>query len=181
MIGAYQLDVDMPPLKRKAMSTMKPLKLLDKTLEALTALCFTGIIIIVTIQILFRFLPFSVVWTEELTRFLFLYAVSFGAPIAMKRHEFISIDFILNVIPEKFRNYYKALTSLFVVGVSFFIAYQGYTFMLIGQGQTSATMAIEMSWIHASIGLSMLLIGFYALVNMIELFSSKEGKRGEQA
>ncbi|WP_202080220.1 TRAP transporter small permease [Caldalkalibacillus salinus] len=159
---------------------MKPLKLLDRTLEILTTLCFIGIITVVMIQISTRFLPFSAVWTEELTRFLFIYAVAFGAPIAMKRQEFISIDLILNAIPDTSRHYYQAFTTLIVVGISFVVAYEGYNFMIIGQGQTSATMAIDMSWIHASIGLSSLLIGFYALVNIIELFSSKQ-KRGEQS
>ncbi|UCZ53863.1 TRAP transporter small permease [Bacillus shivajii] len=173
------MSVDMPPLKRKAMMNMKPLKLLDRTLETLTALCFIGIIVVVTIQILTRFLPFSAVWTEELTRFLFIYAVAFGAPVAMKRHEFISIDFIYNIMSERVSKYYQAFTSLVVVAASFFIAYHGYTFMQVGQGQTSATMAIDMSWIHASIGLSMLFIGFYAFINAYEFIFSKR-KRGEQ-
>ncbi|WP_096437277.1 TRAP transporter small permease [Alteribacter populi] len=158
---------------------MKPLKLLDRTLEMLTILCFVGIIVTVTVQILTRFLPFSAVWTEELSRFLFIYAVAFGAPVAMKRQEFISIEFIFNVIPKKVRHYYQAFTSLVVMVVSFFIAYHGYSFILTGQGQTSATMAIEMSWIHASISVSMIFLGFYALVNMVDFLVSK-GKRGEQ-
>ncbi|WP_368503117.1 TRAP transporter small permease [Alkalihalophilus sp. As8PL] len=158
---------------------MKPLKLLDRTLEVLTALCFIGIIVVVSMQVATRFLPFSAVWTEELTRYLFIFAVSFGAPLAMKRQEFISIDFILNAIPAKFRNYYKAFTQLLVIVMSGYIAYYGYYFMLLGQGQRSATMNIEMSWIHASIGISMLLIGVYAVISIYDLFVSR--KRGDQA
>ncbi|OLS38859.1 hypothetical protein BTR22_04195 [Alkalihalophilus pseudofirmus] len=161
------------------MRNVRPLKLLDRTLEVLTALCFIGIIVVVTMQISTRFLPFSAVWTEELTRYLFIFAVSFGAPLAMKRQEFISIDFILNAIPERFRNYYTAFTQLLVIVMCSYIAYYGYYFMLLGQGQRSATMAIEMSWIHASIGLSMLLVGVYAIISIIDLFVRR--KRGEQA
>ncbi len=157
---------------------MRPLKLMDKTFEILTVLCFVGIILIVSLQILTRFIPFSAVWTEELTRFLFLYAVAFGAPLAMKRKEFINIDFIYKIIPNKILPYYQALLYVIVIITCFSIAYQGYKFMLIGKGQTSATMAIEMSWIHASIGVSVLFIGVYAILNIIELFTStrKEGE-----
>jgi TRAP-type transport system small permease protein len=158
---------------------MKPLKLLDRTLEVLTALCFIGIIVVVTMQIATRFFPFSAVWTEELTRYLFIFAVSFGAPLAMKRQEFISIDFLLNAIPARFRDYYKAFTQLLVIVMSGYIAYYGYYFMLLGQGQRSATMNIEMSWIHASIGISMLFIGVYAVISIYDLFVSR--KRGDQA
>jgi TRAP-type transport system small permease protein len=130
-------------------------------------------------QIATRFFPFSAVWTEELTRYLFIFAVSFGAPLAMKRQEFISIDFLLNAIPARFRNYYKAFTQLLVIVMSGYIAYYGYYFMLLGQGQRSATMNIEMSWIHASIGISMLFIGVYAVISIYDLFVSR--KRGDQA
>ncbi|MDQ0252923.1 TRAP-type C4-dicarboxylate transport system permease small subunit [Evansella vedderi] len=158
---------------------MKPLKLLDRTLETLTAICFIGIIIVVLTQISTRFLPFSAVWTEELSRFLFIFAVCFGATIAMRRQEFISVYLILNVIPERFRNYYKAVLSLVVAATAFFIAYHGYTFMKIGQGQTSATMSIDMSYIHAGIGLSMIFVGFYSIINAY--YFIRDRKLGEES
>ncbi|TMW72291.1 TRAP transporter small permease [Alteribacter natronophilus] len=158
---------------------MKALKLVDRTLEILTILCFIGIILTVSLQITTRFLPISAVWTEELSRYLFVYAVAFGAPVAMKRQEFISIDFIFSAFPERIRHYYYAFVSVIVAATAFFIAYHGWSFIQTGQGQSSATMPVQMSWIHASISISMIFIGAYAVMNMIAYIKNK-GNGGEE-
>ncbi|MGO4890442.1 TRAP transporter small permease [Anaerobacillus sp. MEB173] len=149
---------------------MRGTKIIDRTLEAGTILCFIGIIAVVLFQVTSRFLPVSAVWTEELTRFLFLYAICFAAPLALKDKEFISVDIIMQFIPNKIKHIYEGIVYLLIVAVSAIIAFQGYHFMLIGRGQTSATMAIEMSVIHASIGISMVFICLYAIIHVFDYF-----------
>jgi TRAP-type C4-dicarboxylate transport system permease small subunit len=145
-------------------------KLLDRTLEAATILTFTALIIVVVIQIISRYLPYSFVWTEELSRFLFLYSISFGAPLALRDKEFINVDLLLIFLPKRIREIYEGVVYLLVVLLCAVVTYWGYKFILIGRGQTSATMAIDMSIIHACIAISMLFIGIYAFLHMIDYF-----------
>lgn len=149
---------------------MKGTNILTKTLEAATILSFLGVIVVVLIQILSRYLPYTAVWTEELTRFLFIYSISFGAPLALKNKEFISVDILTGLLPQKVQEYYEAFIYLVVVILSFVIAYHGYTFIEVGKGQTSATMALDMSVIHASIAISFVFIAIYAFFHVINVF-----------
>jgi TRAP-type transport system small permease protein len=151
---------------------MKGTNILTRTLEAATILSFLGVIVVVLIQILSRYLPYTAVWTEELTRFLFIYAISFGAPLALKNKEFISVDILTALLPKKIQEIYEAFIYLVVVVLSFVIAYHGYTFISVGKGQTSATMAVDMSVIHASITISFVFIAIYAIMHVMNAFLS---------
>lgn len=159
-------------VKRRLSLFMKGTKLIDRTLELATIITFIGIIVVVTIQILSRYLPYSAIWTEELTRFLFIYSVSFAAPLALKKKEYINIELVEKLLPEKAKVIYEALIYLTVAIFCAVIAYQGYQFTLVGVGQKSATMAIDMSIIHASIGIAVLFIAIYALLHIVEMLKS---------
>jgi TRAP-type transport system small permease protein len=158
---------------------MKGTKILTRTLEIATILSFLGVITVVLIQILSRYLPYTAVWTEELTRFLFIYSISFGAPLALKNKEFISVDILTGLLPKKIQETYEAFIYLVIVVLSFVIAYHGYTFISVGKGQTSATMALDMSIIHASITISFIFIAVYSILHVIHTFSSP-GERSER-
>jgi TRAP-type C4-dicarboxylate transport system permease small subunit len=153
---------------------VRPTKLLDRTLEAATILTFAALIIVIIIQIVSRYLPYSFVWTEELSRFLFLYAISFGAPLALKDKEFINVDLLLNYLPKRVREIYEGIVYLLIVLLCAVVTYWGYKFIEIGRGQTSATMAIDMSIIHACIAISMLFIGIYAFLHMVDYFKGPQ-------
>lgn len=153
---------------------MRSTKLLDRTLEIATILCFTGLIIVVIIQIASRYLPQSFIWTEELSRFLFLYSVSFGAPLALKDKEFINVDILLNYLPKRVREIYEGFIYLTIVLFSAVVSFWAYKFIGIGRGQSSATMAFDMSIIHACIFITMLFIGIYALLHTINYFKGLE-------
>ncbi|MGF2614621.1 TRAP transporter small permease [Rossellomorea vietnamensis] len=158
---------------------MKGTNILTRTLEAATILSFLGVIVVVLIQILSRYLPYTAVWTEELTRFLFIYSISFGAPLALKNKEFISVDILTGYLPEKIKEAYEAFIYLVIVVLSFVIAFHGYTFISVGRGQTSATMALDMSIIHASITISFIFIAIYSVVHVINAYKVS-GERSER-
>lgn len=149
-------------------------KLIDQTLAFLTVLSFAGVIIIVTIQIISRFTPLSFIWTEELTRYLFLYGISFGAPLALMRNEFINVDMILNRMPDNFRRYYEVVIYMAVILLSSVMIVQGYNFTLLGDKQRSATMPFQMSVIHASLLIMSVFLVFYAVIKIIDLIKNKQ-------
>ncbi|MDN3427986.1 TRAP transporter small permease [Microbacterium sp. APC 3898] len=149
-------------------------KLIDATLAFLTVLSFAGVIIIVTIQIISRFAPFSFIWTEELTRYLFLYGIAFGAPLALMRNEFINVDMILNRMPDNFRRYYEIVIYLAIILLSLVMVVQGYSFTLLGDNQRSATMPFQMSVVHASLLIMSVFLVFYAVLKIIDLIKNKQ-------
>ncbi|TWT04924.1 TRAP transporter small permease [Planomicrobium sp. CPCC 101079] len=149
-------------------------KLIDRTLAFLTIASFSGVIIVVTIQIISRFAPFSFIWTEELTRYLFLYGISFGAPLALMRNEFINVDMLLNKMPDNFRRYYEVLIYLTIILLSLVMAREAYGFTLLGSNQRSATLPFQMSVVHASLLILSVFIAFYAVIKIIDLLKNKQ-------
>lgn len=152
---------------------MKLRKWLDLILSILTVASFAGVIIVVTIQIMSRYLPYTAIWTEELTRYLFIYAICFGAPLALIRGEFINVDMLLAKMSHHFRRYYEIIIYLAIILISGVMVFAGWEFTLLGK-QTSATMPFKMSWIHAAIMIMGLFLTLYSVFKIIRLFRNQE-------
>ena len=152
------------------------LKWTTRILGILSIICFAGIIVIVSTQILSRFLPFSYVWTEELTRYCFLFAISFGAPLALLRNEYINVDLIIGRLTKKVRRVYELVIYVVILILSIIMTKEGYSFMLLGNKQNSATMPFKMSVIHASMFLMALFLTIFCLVRIWYLIKNKKNK-----
>lgn len=135
---------------------------------------FLGIIIFVSLQILSRFLPFSYVWTEELIRYCFLFAISFAAPIALLKNEYINVDLIIGRIKGNIKRFYEIGIYFLILILSLVMVVEGYNFVLLGRTQNSATMPIKMSLIHASIFIMALFLLIFCLVLIWYLIINKK-------
>jgi TRAP-type C4-dicarboxylate transport system permease small subunit len=142
------------------------LKWVTNILAFLSIVCFAGILVTVTMQILSRFLPFSYVWTEELTRYFFLFAICFGAPLALLRNEYINVDLIVGRLSKVVRRFYDIGIYLVIFILSIIMTKEGYAFMLLGKTQKSATMPFQMSLIHASMFWMSLFLAAFCLVRI---------------
>lgn len=157
---------------------MKMLKILNGILLTLTFLFFAALIIVVTLQILGRYMPFSFIWTEEASRYCFIFGIVFGAPLTMYRREFVRVDLILYVIPDKLKKYYDAVMYLVLGAFSIVFMIAAFNFSSVGQNQTSATLGIPMSVIYSSMTVSFALLIIYSLLNayysLFEKFDREE-------
>ena len=153
---------------------MGVLKVFTRILGFLSVLFLSGLIIVVSMQILSRYLTISYVWTEELTRYLFLFAIAFAAPLALLRNEYINVDLIVNRFPVTFRRYYDIGVYVLIAFISAILIREGWIFVEIGSIQASATMPIMMSWIHGSIFIMGVLLLLMSLVRIGFLFKNKK-------
>lgn len=152
---------------------MKIRKWLDMILSILTVTGFAGVIIVVTIQIMSRYLPYTAIWTEELTRYLFIYAICFGAPLALLRGEFINVDMIFTKMTDNFRRFYEIGIYVLMILLFAVMIITGYDFTLIGT-QTSATMPFRMSVIHAAILIMSVFLTLYSIFKIVTLIRNQQ-------
>lgn len=143
-------------------------RILEKTLSILAIISFTLLVIVVLLQILTRFLPYSFVWTEESTRYLFLYTIAFAAGLGVLRNEYISIDFILDLFSKKTRALYLRATYIVMILTNAVISYYSYNFILLGQGQQTSTLGFSMAYIHLSVFLIAFFIMFFYIVKLLD-------------
>ena len=86
-----------------------------KLLEFLLAACVGVLIIPVTLQIISRYTPFipSYIWTEEMARFMFIWAIMIGAMVGVRQAQHFEVD----VWPDLSRRTEAAVRILARLGV----------------------------------------------------------------
>jgi len=112
---------------------------------------------VICIQIYARFFMTSAPsWTEELSRMVFIYTVSFASGLAFQQGYFIQLDLWHSHISARFNWILDTLSALitFVLFILFMV--YGTQFMVMGMVERSPGLSIPMAW---SFG-SMVLLGF---------------------
>lgn len=101
------------------------MKKLYKIFDGITMAVFVAMVLVVVLQIIFRFiLRISVPWTEELSRLLFIYIGFFGTAIAVREKELIVIDLLLRRVPTKVQKVLNV--CIYILSFAFF------TVLLVG-------------------------------------------------
>ena len=150
---------------------LKTFKLiLDKFLEFLTATVMAVLVIVVTWQVITRFImnnPSS--WTEELAIYLMIWIGLLGAAVALNRKAHLGIDYFVGKLSMK--SY--LITQLFVF---FCIAGFSITVLVIGglklvtinliNNQTSPALGIKVAYVYLAVPIS----GFFITLYSIEFF-----------
>jgi len=129
----------------------KHLNNLSRWLTWSSILCLIAIVFVVSLQILARYvLPKAPIWTEELTRYLFIYMIVFASSQVMVERRHIRIDFI----QEKFNlTQQKVLNQLIYFSIFIFsclLLKHAYIYSALGEYQTSPTLGLKMSLIFSS-------------------------------
>jgi len=139
-----------------------------------TLLSTTGLVISVIVQIYSRFLMENAPsWTEEASRFFFIYAISFASGLAYQQNYFVFLDLITNklnvknnLLLEKVVNY--AVFLLFLIMATFSVSY-----ISLGLAEKSPSLEINMAVSFTSILLMALSICFFAGLRIIQLNRKK--------
>ena len=136
---------------------------------------FTALISVVSLQVFARFmLPKAPSWTEEASRFLFIYSVAFAAPLALKRGEYVKVDIVVSKLPkrvaEKLEGIIYGCLSLFFL----LITYHGYTYASLGIIQTSPALTLPMVIPYSSIAFSAIFITIYSAEHSIKNLRKKK-------
>jgi len=139
---------------------------LEKILRIGVFCVFTALILTVSFQVFSRiFFPtLSRIWTEELTRFLFIYAVAFAAPLAMKQTAYVNID-LIEKLPIKIVIIVKVAVEVIVAVLFLLVFYYGIQFTMLGIHQRAPTIKIPMAAVFMSIPIMGGFIFFYSIVN----------------
>jgi TRAP-type C4-dicarboxylate transport system permease small subunit len=114
--------------------------------DAILFVCVLGMLITVTIQVLSRLLGGSAPWTEELSRFLFIWTAFFGMSVGFRYIQHPRLTLLLNVLPPWFSRLAVHLYAL--AGIAFFALVGYYAALLVQRqytvGETSPVLGVGM-------------------------------------
>ncbi|MCD1146634.1 TRAP transporter small permease [Peptoniphilus sp. KCTC 25270] len=157
---------------------MKILRFLDENLEkyfGLASLVF--MVLIITLQVLARFVGWSLPWTEEVTRYVMLWQIWLGASYAVKTDSHLRIEFIRDKFEGKSRIKMELIVTCVWLIFSLWLATKGtlVTRFILGSGQFSPAMQIPMGWAYASVPIGCALMSIRLIQKMKKLFEAYNG------
>ncbi len=142
---------------------------LEKLFKLGTLVSFSGLIYVVLLQVYARlFLPQSPHWTEEASRFLFLFCIAFSAGVATRRRAFVNVDIVLNVLGDKLRNVVCLLIDILVLLFMALTFHHAWLNAEVGAMQTSPSLAIPMQYIFGSVVLLSFGVCLFSLEKIYE-------------
>ncbi len=137
---------------------------LDKTINVFNSvLCAVGVffymtfVVCVLVQVISRnFLPSAPPWTEEMSRYAFIYMVAFGCGVAVHRREFVNVEFLHDFFEMKgLHQVNRILEVVIQAGLCVFSLYLLFKavvpFAFIKFPMFSTAMEIPMQYVYFSI------------------------------
>lgn len=151
----------------------KLLSLVDGLLSLLLIFTLLLLLVPVSLQIFSRYtdvIP-RYMWTEEMSRFFFIWLIMLGATLGVREKMHFDVDF-LPQISAKANRYLLLLTQICMLVFSAVIFYWGIEFTQFGWNQTSELADMPMWWIFIAWPIS----GFLWMVFLLHhMFSPSPG------
>src|SRR5699024_6227763 len=129
---------------------------------------FTALLTVAVTQILSRYFPYQFTWTEELSRYLFVYSMVTAAPVALRKSEFITVDLVPTSLPTHAHAIYLAVISVLIIIFSRFLFIYGIQFTGLRMDFYAPTLGINMVYRYASIPILALLLFMDSIVYIID-------------
>ncbi len=125
----------------------KPTRYLEYT-AAVFLIC---IALIITMQVVCRYILRELPsWSEELSRYLFIWANFLGACIALVRGSHVSIDSLVSCLPDSVRRKLESVVTVLVMTFALYLLYQGTAAVDAMRISFSTTMHFSMAWVFAA-------------------------------
>ena len=94
--------------------------------EVVLTIVVTLLFTTVVSNVLIRWLPFQIIWTEELAKYLFVWTIFMGVSSAVKYDDHVRVSFFVDLLPPKYRSIVMILANCLFLAFAAFVAYQGW-------------------------------------------------------
>jgi len=152
------------------------LKHLAKVADFISVILFTLLVADVFLQVLARLFKISnVTWTEELSRFLFVWLIFIGTYTMIRRGMNIRFDLVEDILPTKVWKVTFTVGNICSLLFLIVVAFYGTQLSIMNMTQYSPVMQIPMGLIYAALPVGAVLM----IVAQIELYLKLMKNRGE--
>ena len=145
-----------------------------------TIFLVAAITIVVCAGVYWRYvLNDSLAWTEETAKFLMVWMVFIGIPIALKTGGHAAIDALPKALPEKGRQFLYSAIYLVIMLLMTVLIYQGWGFAMNARTQNTATTQISMMYVFGAMPFGGVIMFFVSLELFIKaiigIFTPSDG------
>jgi len=147
---------------------------LEKSLKIGLLVLVSGIVLTTMLQIVARFiLMVSIPWTDELARYLMIWASFVGLGVAYRKRELICVAFFVEKLPSHLLKVALLLSDLLCSIFAIIIVIYGAKLCLQNMAQASPSMRISLGIIYGVVPLGCLLFLLFAFESVFSYFSAK--------
>lgn len=115
-------------------------------------------------------------WTEEVSLTLFVWLTMMAAASALRKKQHISIDFLVETMPEKIKKKLKMIVSLINISVLLTMSNLGYQLSIQSSNRLTSVLKMPYSYINISVTIGCL---FMVFIELGELWSSLKSLKTE--
>lgn len=155
---------------------------LNRLTEIGIALLLAATVAVTFLQVVFRYgLDSSLSWSEEFSRYAFMWAIFLGAGSVARRGQHMAVDSVRAILSGRSRYVLEIFVG--AVGISFFAVF-GYTAVLLTEnamGQISTALEIPIALVYASAPLGAALSVLHLANGIIQGFAGIRRPEGSGA
>ena len=156
---------------------MRPMHLIDRAEEIVSSLCLGGMAIIIGMQVFNRYvMEESLVWSEELGRYLFIWAVYVGCSFVAKEDRHLEVTIARNFSGPKVKKVIVAVAQILTFVFCALCVVWGIkmVFFLSNTGQQTPALEVSIYWVYLAVPVGMALMGLRTLQKLWRLYAYGE-------
>lgn len=144
-------------------------RVLQRLDEIATAVLLVGLVVVVTLQVLFRYLFYQPMgWTEEAGRYLFIWLSLLGAAVGVKHRAHFGVDLLVKRLARAGGGPLLALIDALGVGFCAVLTWFGGTLVLRTLDQTSPGLNLPMGVPYLALPIGGVLMIAYFLRHLLD-------------
>lgn len=149
-------------------------KFVDKFLSIISIALYLSLILVVAIQIIVRFTPMTTPWSDEISRYVFVYMICLAGGLSLKHNAYADVDLVFGHFPYGVKKFVYILNQLLILAFNLILIVSGYKFGKVGILSVSPVTKIPMSIMFFSICVLGIFATFYSIYNIYSFFVDDE-------
>jgi TRAP-type C4-dicarboxylate transport system permease small subunit len=138
--------------------------------KPIIAILFFLMILITFAQVIFRYILNSALpWAGEITIFFFIWIIFLGAAITLHKELHIGVDIFTNFLNKKYKKLILIFTNILIVIFCVLIIAGSIPLIIDNYTQRSPALEIRLTFIYASIPISMLAMIFIIINKLLRI------------
>lgn len=154
----------------------KGIDVLEKIQKYIGMFFLSVFIIVVIVQIIARYLEVSVLWTEEIAVFSFVWAVFMGASIMVRKEAHFSFDFLKTKLTGVKKNILDLIIDILMLGFTVYMLIYGKIIMMTFWNYNWYSLPnFKMGYVWAVIPIAATFMSIYKIEHILSRITALKG------
>ncbi|MED4206528.1 TRAP transporter small permease [Neobacillus mesonae] len=149
-------------------------KICNKFLNVCISLSLASMSIMVFGNVILRYIFNSgITWSEEMSRFLFVWMVFLGAIACLKDNMHLGVDLVVNALPPKLKKIAFVISNLLVLYVLWLLLVGSWKMTLLNMNSTAPATGLPLAYLYGIGIVTSLSMAAIVIIRMFQTFTSK--------